>query len=140
MLMRSDPFSGFDWLTQRRWSSSSIMPMDAYRQGDEYVVHVDLPGVDPAAIDVRVEHGTVSVMAQRSWDPGDDVRLVTAERPQGSFTRQVFLGQDLDAERVHADYNNGVLTVRAPIREHATTRKVQITSGDGNRSLQESNN
>jgi HSP20 family protein len=141
MLLRSDPFSELNWLTDRLTSvaRTGVMPMDVYRQGDEYVVHLDLPGVDESSIDVTVDHGTLSITAQRSWNPDEGARIVSAERPQGSFTRQITLGDALDVERAHADYDKGVLTVRVPLNETATTRKVQVTAGTNNVRQLESN-
>jgi HSP20 family protein len=102
------------------------MPIDAYRQGDRFYVHFDLPGVDPSSVDLTVEKNVLTVRAERSWQWGDDVELVVAERPQGSFTRQLFLAETLDSERIEANYDKGVLTVSIPVAEAAKPRKVQI--------------
>ena len=134
MLMRFDPFRELDRLTQQALGSvtrQAVMPMDAYRQGDRFVVHFDLPGVDPSSIDLTVEKNVLTVSAQRQWQPSEGQEVLASERPQGSFTRQLFLGEGLDAERVEASYDNGVLTVTVPVAEHAKPRKVEIRPGGG---------
>jgi HSP20 family protein len=141
MLMRTDPFREFDRLTQQAFGTRfrpSAMPIDAYRQGDEFVVHFDLPGMDPSSIDLTVEKNVLSVSAERRWDVADDAQIVASERPQGSFNRQLFLGEGLDADRVEASYDNGVLTVRIPVAEQAKPRKVEVTAGTGARTIEAS--
>jgi HSP20 family protein len=105
------------------------MPMDAYRHGDHVVVHVDVPGIDPASIEVTVDQDVLTVRGQRSWQPEDGDVVFVQERPSGSFSRKLFLGKALDSERIEAAYHDGVLTVTAPIADHATSRKVEITVG-----------
>ena len=135
MLMRFDPFRELDRLTQQAFSSNpmrpTVMPMDAYRQGDKFVVHFDLPGVQPDSIDLTVEKNVLTVSAERSWQPADGQEVVASERPQGKFSRQLFLGESLDAEHIEAGYDNGVLTITVPVAEQAKPRKVQITAGNG---------
>ena len=131
MLMRFDPFRELDRLTDQAWSGARrpAMPMDAYRQGDHFVVHFDLPGVDPSSIDLTVEKNVLTVSAERRWEPAEGAEVVAAERPQGSFTRQLFLGEGLDPEGIEANYDAGVLTVRVPVAEQAKPRRVQVTAG-----------
>jgi HSP20 family protein len=132
--MRFDPFRDLDRLTQAVWGQQpwaarpSAMPMDAYRRDGEFVVHFDLPGVDPGSVDVTVEKNTVTVKAERNWTQADGDQIVASERPQGSFTRQLFLGEGLDWDRISAHYENGVLTLRIPVAEHAKPKKVEILS------------
>jgi HSP20 family protein len=131
----------FDRLTQQALGTRfrpSAMPMDAYRQGDAFVVHFDLPGVDHSSIDLTVEKNVLAVTAERRWEAGDDVQIVASERPQGTFNRQLFLGEGLDAERVDASYENGVLTVTIPVAEQAKPRKVEVTAGSGARAIETS--
>ncbi len=130
MLMRFDPLRELDRLTQA-WAGArpGAMPMDAYRQGEQFVVHFDLPGVDPSSIDLTVEKNVLTVSASRQWQQADDQQVLVSERPQGSFSRQLFLGESLDANRIEASYDNGVLTVRIPVAEQAKPRKVEITAG-----------
>jgi HSP20 family protein len=139
MLMRTDPFRELDRLTQQALGTRfrpTAMPMDAYRQGDEFVVNFDLPGVDPSSVDLTVEKNVLSVSAERRWDVADDIQIVASERPQGTFNRQLFLGEGLDADRVEASYDNGVLSVRIPVAEQAKPRKVEITAGAGARTIE----
>ena len=132
MLMRFDPFRELDRLTQPTWSGRApAMPMDAYRDGDRFVIHVDLPGVDASSIDLTVEKNVLSISAERRWERSEGLEVVVNERPQGSFNRQLFLGEGLDADGISAAYDHGVLTVTVPVAEQAKPRKVAISSGDG---------
>ncbi|MDX3098167.1 Hsp20/alpha crystallin family protein [Streptomyces sp. ME01-24h] len=135
MLMRTDPFRELDRLTQQllgssgTWSRPSMMPMDAYREGDHYVIALDLPGVPPEAIDIDVERNMLTVKAERRpVAKADDVQMELSERPLGVFSRQLMLADTLDADRIEADYDAGVLTLRIPIAERAKPRKIAITS------------
>lgn len=134
MLMRTDPFRELDRLTQQLFGATPargamVMPMDAYRRDDWFYIHFDLPGVDPDSIDVTVEQNVLTVHARRPAI--DAAELVVAERPVGTFTRQIFLGDTLDVDKLDADYNAGVLTVRIPVLEQAKPRQIEITrSGD----------
>ena len=132
MLMRTDPFRELDRLTQQLLGTASrpaAMPMDAYRREDTFFVEFDLPGSSLEAIELTVEQNVLTVHAERPSIEGD-VELIVAERPSGAFTRQVFLGDTLDAENIQADYTAGVLTLRIPVREAAKPRRVSIHSGD----------
>jgi HSP20 family protein len=139
MLMRFDPFRDFDRFTQALTSQGAgrlaSMPMDAYREGDNFVVEFDLPGVDPGSIDLTVEKNALTVRAQRSWEPKESQEVLISERPQGTFSRQLFLGEGLDADKIQASYNNGVLRLTIPVAEQAKPRKVQITAGQENRAI-----
>jgi HSP20 family protein len=135
MLMRFDPFRELDRLTQQTWGGSNgatraaAMPLDAYRRGDRFLIHLDLPGVDPSSVDLTVEKNVLQIHAERSWPREEGDEVVVAERPQGSFTRQLFLGEGLDPERIEASYDQGVLTVTIPVAEQAKPRKVEINTG-----------
>lgn len=131
MLMRFDPFWEFDRMTQQLWNGSRVptMPMDAYRHGDEFVIQFDLPGVDPGSIDLTIEQNVLEVRAKRDWQLPDAEQVVANERPQGTFGRQLFLGENLDGDQVAARYDQGVLTVTIPIAEAAKPRKVEIAAG-----------
>ena len=141
MLMRTDPFRELDRMAQQLFGANGtsarpgVMPMDAYRQGEQFVVHFDLPGVDPASIDLDVERNVLTVKAQRTPTYGDDVELQVAERPRGVFSRQLFLGDTLDTDRIEAHYDTGVLTLRLPIAEKAKPRKIEITGGSQTRQI-----
>ncbi|WP_158847846.1 Hsp20/alpha crystallin family protein [Saccharothrix deserti] len=133
MLMRTDPFQLLDRLTQQWFrndlSGSRAMPMDAYRSGDEFVVQFDLPGVSTESIDVDVQDNVLTVKAQRRQTADDKVETVLNERPTGSFSRQLFLGDNLDTDDIKADYAAGVLTLRIPVAERAKPRKIAINAG-----------
>ncbi|GAB3212624.1 Hsp20/alpha crystallin family protein [Marinactinospora endophytica] len=134
MLMRTDPFREFDRLTQRLLGDSGHlsalpMPMDAYRDGDTFVIHFDLPGVSPDSIDLEVERNVLTVRAERPELLREDREVVVTERPTGSFSRQLFLGETLDADGIDASYTDGVLTLRIPVAEQAKPRKISIASG-----------
>ncbi|MBH5338577.1 Hsp20/alpha crystallin family protein [Streptomyces pactum] len=139
MLMRTDPFRELDRLTEQflgrsgTWTRPSAMPMDAYREGEEYVIALDLPGVATDAIDIDVERNMLTVKAERRpVARGDDVQMELSERPLGVFSRQVMLADTLDTENIKADYEAGVLTLRIPIAERAKPRKIAI-GGDATR-------
>ena len=137
MLMRFDPFRDLDRLTQNLWGNGDVrrlngVPMDAYRKGSQFVVHFDVPGIDPNSIELTVEKNVLTVTAERTRHWGDDVdEVVVSERPVGSFSRQLFLGETLDSERIEASCDNGVLTLHIPVAEAAKPRKVSITSNGG---------
>ncbi|MEI5007407.1 Hsp20/alpha crystallin family protein [Streptomyces sp. NPDC087659] len=142
MLMRTDPFREFDRLTQQllgttgTWSRPSAVPMDAYRNGDEYVIALDLPGVTPDAIEIDVERNMLTVKAERRpLVKADDVQMELSERPLGVFSRQLVLADTLDTERISADYDAGVLTLRIPIAERAKPRKIAIGEGSARTQL-----
>ena len=136
MLMRTDPFRELDRLTQQvfgapgTWSRPSAMPMDAYRDGEEFVVCFDLPGISPDAIELDVERNVLTVKAERRPAVGKDVEMQVSERPLGAFSRQLFLGDALDTHRIDAQYDAGVLTLRIPVAERAKPRRIAIASGD----------
>jgi HSP20 family protein len=136
MLMRTDPFRELDRLTQQVFGSAArpaAMAMDAYRSGDDFVVHFDLPGVDPETIDLDVERNVLNIRAERRVPAPEGAEMIVAERPTGSFARQLFLGDTLDTERIDASYDAGVLTLRIPVAEQAKPRRIQISGGDSGR-------
>lgn len=134
MLVRSDPFRSFDRLAEQVFGTvarPAPMPMEAWRTGDEFIVEFDLPGIDPASIDLDVERNVLTVRAERRSQTGPEVELVAAERPYGVFSRQVILGDSLDAENIAASYHGGVLRLSIPVAERAKPRKIAIsTSSD----------
>lgn len=136
MLMRTDPFRELDRLTPQLFDATgtatrpAVMPMDAYRSGNDYVVQFDLPGVSPDSIDLDVERNVLTVKTQRSPEFGQDAEMQLAQRPGGGvFSRQLFLGETLDADHIEARYDAGVLTLRVPITEQAKPRKIAISPG-----------
>jgi HSP20 family protein len=135
MLMRTDPFRDLDRLTQQLLGTTArpaLMTMDAWRNGDEFVVEFDLPGVSAESIDLDVERNVLTVKAERPGLNGDR-EMIAAERPRGVFSRQLILGDNLDTGNVAASYNAGVLTVRIPVAAQAKPRKIMIGSDDGDR-------
>jgi HSP20 family protein len=122
MLMRFDPFREIDRVFDQAFATSrqSSMPMDAYRHDDSFVVHLDLPGVDPASIDVSTEQNVLTISAERHWEAVEGDEVVANER--------LFLGNALNADDIHATYDNGVLTLRIPVAEKAKARKIEVSS------------
>jgi HSP20 family protein len=140
MLIRTDPFRDLDRLSQQVFGAAgttarpAIMPMDAWRDGEEFVVELDLPGVEPGSIDLDVERNILTVKAERAALAGQH-DLIAAERPRGVFSRQLVLGDSLDTERVTATYESGVLSLRIPVAEKAKPRKIEIKSPTEGRQL-----
>jgi HSP20 family protein len=138
MLMRTDPFRDLDRLTQQVFGTAArpaAMPMDAYRKGHEFLVHFDLPGVDLDSIDLTVEQNVLTIRAVRPQLAAEGAELIASERPSGTFSRQLFLGETLDADAITADYEAGVLTLTIPVREAAKPRKLSILSRDTDKQL-----
>jgi HSP20 family protein len=144
MLMRTDPFRELDRLTQQffgagaqgTWSRPNPMPLDAYRSGDQYVITFDLPGVAADAIELDVERNVLTVKAERRPpDVAEDIEMQVAERPLGVFSRQLFLGETLDTDKIEASYDAGVLTLMIPIAERAKPRKIEVTSADAHKQI-----
>ncbi|MCV6985381.1 Hsp20 family protein [Mycobacterium shinjukuense] len=134
MLMRSDPFRELDRLTQQVLGTPArpaVMPMDAWRENDQFIVEFDLPGVQADSLDLDVERNVLTVRAERpELDQGRE--MVSAERPRGVFSRQLFLGENLDTDKIAASYQDGVLRLTIPIAEKAKPRRIEI-SRDGER-------
>lgn len=128
VLMRFDPFREIDRVFEQTWGQArqASMPMDAYRHGDRFVIHFDLPGVDPASIDLNLEQNVLTVSAERHWQQVEGDQVVANERRQGTFSRQLFLGNSLDGDKIHASYEHGVLTVTIPVAERAKSRKISV--------------
>jgi len=135
MLLRTaDPFREFDRLAQQLMGATgttnrpAVMPMDAWREGDVFVLEFDLPGVAKESIDLDVERNVLTVRAERVAGNGDWEMLAT-ERPRGLFSRQLVLGDNLDLEHIEAAYSDGVLRLRVPVAEKAKPRKIEIQMG-----------
>jgi HSP20 family protein len=132
MLMRTDPFRELDRITQQVFGGngtlarSSLMPLDAWRDGDTFHVEFDLPGVAPDSVDLDVERNVVTVKAERRPAHGEGAEVIAAERQYGTFSRQLVLGDNLDVERIEASYEGGVLALRIPVAEQAKPRKIEI--------------
>ena len=135
-MLHPDPFRDIDRLAAQLLGTSPgsarvplAMPMDLYRSGDHYVLHADLPGVDPDSVDVSVDGGILTVKAQRSERTELDVQWLSSERFTGGFMRRLSLGADIDADHIAATYHNGVLTVTLPVAARAKPHRIEITHG-----------
>jgi HSP20 family protein len=128
VLMRFEEFRDLDRTTSetRGQRQARQIPIDAYRRGNEFKVHLDVPGVDPDSIELTVEHDVLSVRASRAWLPAEGDQIQVTERAQGEFGRQLFLGQNLDRDRLTATCENGVLTITIPMAAHTKARRIEI--------------
>jgi HSP20 family protein len=128
MLMRFEPFREFDRITEQLLSERRVrqVPVDAYRRGNEFKVDFDLPGADPGSIDLSVEKDVLTMRATRTWVPDEGDEVLVAERGQGDFSRQLFLGESLDRDNISAIYHDGVLTITIPVAEQAKPKKVEV--------------
>jgi len=139
VMMRTDPFRELDRLTQQMFGGvgtttrPSVMPMDAWRDEDVFVLEFDLPGIDPSTVDLDVERNVLTIKAERPTLEAKQ-EVLAAERPRGVFSRQLVLGDNLDLSRVEAEYTTGVLRLRVPVAEQAKPRKIAISSADNPRS------
>lgn len=132
MATRFDPFQEMDRVLAQVFAAdraSASMPMDLYRDGDHYVLHVDLPGADPGTIDVNVEDRTLTIRAQRSGRTEHDVQWLAKERPSGTYARQLTVGRGLALDRISATYADGVLTLTIPVAEEAKPRRIEVQHG-----------
>lgn len=129
MLIRNaDPFREFDRLTQQLMGTTSrpaVMPMDAWREDDRFVLEFDLPGVAPDSIDLDVERNVLTIRAERVARNGD-WQMLASERTRGAYSRQLVLGDNLDLERIEAGYHDGVLRLVVPVAEKAKPRKIEV--------------
>ncbi|QHT55445.1 Hsp20/alpha crystallin family protein [Cellulomonas sp. H30R-01] len=132
MATRFDPFQEMDRMLGQMFAAdraSATMPMDLYRSGDHYVLHVDLPGADPGTIDVNVEDRTLTIRAQRSSRTEQDVQWLAKERPVGTYARQLTVGRGLALDAISATYTDGVLTLTIPVAEDAKPRRIEVQHG-----------
>jgi HSP20 family protein len=140
-LVRSDPFRDVDRFFQQLSAASSgsrqmTMPMDAYRKGDSFLIRLDLPGVSADSVDLTVEDNVLTIKAERVAPPqSDGIEVIISERPYGTFTRQVFLGNNLDTENIEAQFQSGVLTLVIPVAPHAKPRRIQVSERSGEQEL-----
>jgi HSP20 family protein len=129
MFVRSDPFRDLDRLASQVLGTAArpaSMPMDAWRDGDTFIVEFDLPAVDPGAVELDVERNVLTVRAQRLAATSPDVELLAAERPRGVFSRQLILGDALDTDHIQASYDKGVLRLSIPVAERAKPRRIAV--------------
>lgn len=135
MMLRWDPFRELDRLTEAAFGEPGRLdrgiPMDAYRRGDTFFVHFDLPGIDSDSVDLTVEKNVLTLKAERQWGRQEGDEVVVSERARGTYSRQLFLGDNLDLGRIEASYDKGVLTLAIPVADEAKPRKVEISVGEG---------
>ena len=130
-IMRFDPFRDLDRLSQELFGASRALraiPMEAYRRGDTFYAHFDLPGINPSDVEVTAERNVVTVRASRETPRQEDDEVLIDERPHGNFSRQIILGENLDPERMQASYDQGVLTLMIPVAEQAKPRRVEVSA------------
>lgn len=133
MALGYDPFREYEQLVQQLLSGGRVprsFPMDAYRRGEEFIVHLDLPGVDPGSIDITVESGMLTVSSERRSEQKDEDEIIVSERPQGRFNRELRLGSAIDVDNIGASYEGGVLTLTLPVSERAKPRTIQVQAGN----------
>jgi len=136
-VLRFDPFRDIDRLTEHVLGTQAgsvraprFMPMDLYRSGDHYVLHADLPGIDPGSIDLSVDGGNLTIRAERTSRPEESVQWLTSERFSGRYMRQLSLGDDVDSTNIETTYHNGVLTVTLPVAERDKPRRIEVSASD----------
>lgn len=128
MATRFDPIRDIDrFISEVTRSNSTTLPMDLFRDGENYVARIDMPGVRPESIDVDVEDRTLTVRAEREVEAGEGVEWLTRERPTGTAARQLTLGNRIAVDRIVADFSDGVLTLTIPVSEEAKPRKISIS-------------
>lgn len=128
-----DPFTSD--FRRRLTRLGSVLPLDGVRRENDVLLRFDVPGIDPASIEITVDHGVLSVSAKRQEEHGDADRFFVRERPMGTVTRRVYLSDNLDADGIEATYTNGVLEVTVPVAERAKPRKVEIRGAAGAKEL-----
>lgn len=124
-----DPFNRLEELREQLLSGGRTpqsFPMDAYRRGDEFFIHLDLPGVQPDTVDITVENQILTVTAERRFEQRESDEFIVSERPQGRFSRQLRLGSTVDVENIAASYEDGVLTLTLPVSERARPRQIPV--------------
>jgi HSP20 family protein len=139
MAIGYDPFRELDQLAQQLMSggrSPRSFPMDAYRRGDDFFIHLDLPGVDPGSIDITVEGSNITISAERRFNHHEDDDILVSERPQGRFSRDLRVGTRIDSDAIEAGYEGGVLTLRLPMAAEAKPRRVEVRSGEQQKTIE----
>ncbi|GIT79628.1 heat-shock protein Hsp20 [Leifsonia sp. LS1] len=110
--------------------SPRLMPVDLFREGDQYVLSADLPGIDPSSVDLDVDGQLLTIRAERLAPARENVKWLAHERPFGAYMRQFTLGDGVDVERITANYEHGVLSVIIPMAERAKPRKIRVGTAD----------
>lgn len=138
MALSFDPFSQLDRFAASVLDSvraPRLMPVDLFRDGEQYVLHADLPGVDPGSVDVDLDGSQLTIRAQRTADNREGVRWLARERGAGQFLRQFTLGEGVDLDKISASYESGVLSVIIPVSERAKPRKIDVESRDSRQAI-----
>ncbi|RMB62101.1 Hsp20/alpha crystallin family protein [Tessaracoccus antarcticus] len=136
MTLTFDPIREMDRVFSAMRTPAPVgMPMDLFRADDHFIARIDLPGVDPQTIDIDVEDRTLTVRADRMAQSDDDIAWLVHERPTGTFARQLTLGYGVAADRIEADYADGVLTLSIPVAEEAKSRKIQVSHSAGSQMI-----
>jgi HSP20 family protein len=133
MAMSFDPFSELDRLAGTLLGTAQgpkFMPVDLYRDGDQYVLNADMPGIDPGSVDIDVDGQLLTIRAERTAGARSNVKWLAQERPHGSYLRQFSVGEGIDSEKISAHYDNGVLSLLIPVSERAKPRKIEVSTGD----------
>lgn len=125
-----DPLAELDRLARDMSNRQSFMPVDVYRWDDKFFLHFDLPGIDPESIDITVERNTLTVTAERNWNPAEDAEVLVRERRMGTITRRFRLGDGLDPDHIEAGYDHGILTLSIPVSEEEKPRKISVGASD----------
>ena len=130
MLLTSfDPFAEFHRVLRTADGGHATMRMDVIRRDGEVELRFDLPGIDTDSIDVTVDQGWLTVSAKRSDEYAEGDKPYVRERVMGSFTRRIRLSDVVDAEKISAGYDAGVLRVTVPLQERALPRKIEVSAG-----------
>lgn len=132
MAMNFDPFRELDRVASALLETRQgprQMPMDLYREGDQYILNAELPGIDPGSVDIDVDGDLLTIRAERNVRGAEGVRWLVRERQNAQFLRQLNLGRDIDIEGITAHYDNGVLNVVIPVSERAKPRRIAVTEG-----------
>jgi len=123
-IVRWDPFRDFGFATADTW----MPPVDIYQTGDqELVLKAELPDMARENIDITVENFVLTIKGEKKFD-GDvkQEQFHHVERRYGTFSRSFSLPQTVDAGKVSAEYKNGVLSVKLPLREEARPRQIKV--------------
>jgi HSP20 family protein len=106
-----------------------VPALDLIEKKDSYVVRAELPGVDRADIDITFEKNVLTISGQKRGLPearDEEIRVYTAERVSGSFSRSLRMPDYIDGERIAAEHKDGLLTITIPKAELAQPRKIEV--------------
>jgi HSP20 family protein len=126
LLSTFDPFAEFHRALRTADGGHAAMRMDVVRREQEVELRFDLPGIDADSIDVTVDRGVLTVRATRNDEYAEGEKPYIRERITGSFIRRIRLSDSVDADKISASYDAGVLSVSVPLAERAQPRKVEI--------------